>query len=283
MKVAKIKNMALDLLYDIIGSFFYAVGIYTFAKMANFAPGGLSGVALMLNYLWKFPIGLTTVVLNIPLMLISAKILGKHFILKTIKTMLFCMVFLDIIFPHFPAYSGSQFMAALYSGIFLGIGLAFFYMRGSSSGGTDFLIMVVRKLRPHLSIGIITMSIDLVIILAGWRVFGNVDAVLCGLSATLMTSLVIDKIMYGMGSGTLIIIVTDCAQEIAQRIGEMIGRGSTKIRAKGSYTDEDRDVLLCACSKSQAYMVRRVAQELDKSAFVMITETNEVFGEGFHD
>ena len=79
MKAAKIKNMALDLLYDIIGSFFYAVGIYTFAKMANFAPGGLSGVALMLNYLWKFPIGLTTVVLNIPLMLISAKILGKHF------------------------------------------------------------------------------------------------------------------------------------------------------------------------------------------------------------
>lgn len=279
----KFKNIVWDIIYDIVGSLSYAIGIYTFAKMADFAPGGLTGLALIMNHLWNFPIGITTMILNIPLMLLSFRILGKDFILKSMKTMCFCTLFLDFIFPHLPVYSGSQFMAALYSGIFLGAGLALFYMRGSSSGGTDFLTLSVKRLRPHLSIGAVTMTIDLVIIMLGWPVFGNVDAVLYGLASTFLTSLVIDKIMYGMSAGTLLIIITDCGHEIAQRIGELIGRGSTELKAKGSYTLEERDVLLCACSKSQAYMVRRVAHEIDPSAFVMVTETNEVFGEGFSE
>ena len=131
-------------------------------------------------------------------------------------------------------------MAALYSGIFLGIGLALFYMRGSSSGGTDFLTMSVKVLRPHLSIGMVTMAIDLFIILLGWLVFGNVDAVLYGLTATLLTSLVIDKIMYGMGAGTLLIIVTDHGKEIAEELGEKIGRGWRPVKGRGSFPGDDR-------------------------------------------
>ena len=172
-------------------------------------------------------------------------------------------------------------MAALFSGIFLGIALALFYMRGSSSGGTDFLTMSVKVLRPHLSIGMITMLIDLVIIFLGWPAFGTVDAVLYGLTAMILTSLVIDKIMYGMGSGTLLIIITDKGEEVAARISDVIDRGSTEIKARGSYTQDNKDVLLCACSKSQAYMVRRLAHEVDKNVFIMVTETNEVYGEGF--
>lgn len=283
MKSVRAKTITFDLLYDIIGAFFNAVGIYTFAKMANFAPGGLTGLALIMNYLWNLPIGITTVILNIPLILLSGRLLGRQFLLKTLKTMFFCALFLDVIFPYFPVYSGSQFMAALYSGIFVGMGHALFYMRGASSGGTDFITMSVKALRPHFSIGAVTMTIDFIIILLGWPAFGNVDAVLYGLTSTLLGAIVIDKIMYGMGAGTLLIIVTDCGQEIAQRIGALIGRGSTELKARGSYTQQDRDVLLCACSKSQAYMIRRVAQEIDRSSFVMVTETNEVFGEGFSE
>ncbi|MGN0483525.1 MAG: YitT family protein [Lachnospiraceae bacterium] len=281
MNAAKIKTLVVDVIFDLIGSFFYSIGIYTFAKMANFAPGGISGIALILNYLWHLPIGLTTLVLNIPLILLSYKIVGKEFLLKSLKTIIISTIFLDVIFPHFPVYTGSQFMAALYSGIFLGIGLALFYMRGSSSGGTDFLTMSIKVLRPHLSIGLITMATDLVVILLGWPVFGTVDAVLYGLTATILTSLVIDKIMYGIDAGRLLIIITDKGEAVAERISALIDRGSTEIRARGSYTKEDKDVLLCACSKSQAYMVRRAAHEVDKNAFVMITETDEVYGEGF--
>lgn len=279
----KLKVIGIDILYDIIGSIFYSMSIYTFAKMANFAPGGLSGIALIMNYLWNFPIGVTTLIMNVPLMLFSLRILGKEFIFKTIKSMCFCTLFLDVIFPHLPAYSGSPFMAALYSGVFMGIGLACFYMRGSSSGGTDFLTMSIKVLRPHLSIGGVTMTIDLAVILLGWPVFGNVDAVLYGLIATMLTSLVIDKIMYGMSAGTMLIIISTHGSEVAERIGELIGRGSTKLQAKGTYTQEDKDVILCACSKSQTYIVRRAAYEVDPAAFIMVTETNEVFGEGFDD
>ena len=250
-------------------------------QIENFAPGGMSGLALIMNYLWHLPIGLTTLVLNLPLILLSYKIVGKEFLLKSFKTICISTFFLDVIFPHFPVYTGSRFMAALFSGIFLGIALALFYMRGSSSGGTDFLTMSVKVLRPHLSIGMITMLIDLVIIFLGWPAFGTIDAVLYGLTATILTSLVIDKIMYGMGSGTLLIIITDKGEEVAARISDVIDRGSTEIKARGSYTQDNKDVLLCACSKSQAYMVRRLAHEVDKNVFIMVTETNEVYGEGF--
>lgn len=279
----KTRVLLTDLLCDLIGSILYSLGIYTFAKMANFAPGGLSGLALIMNYLWGLPIGITTMVLNIPFLIISFKIVGKQFLLKTFRSMIFCTVFLDLIFPHTQAYSGSPFMAALFSGVCLGAGLAFFYMRGSSSGGTDFLTMSIKVLRPHLSIGMVTMSIDLVIILMGWPAFGNVDAVLYGLLATAITSIVIDKIMYGMGSGKMAIIITDHGQEIADRIGEITGRGSTAIQAVGTYTKQNKDVLLCACSSNQAYAVRSAAHEVDPEAFVMLTETSEVFGEGFID
>ncbi|MGN0414974.1 MAG: YitT family protein [Agathobacter sp.] len=267
--------------FDIVGAFFYSIGVYTFAKMANFAPGGLTGIALMLNHLWKLPIGTTSLLLNLPLIYLSYKFVGRIFILKSIKTMLVCTIFLDLIFPFFPVYSGSRFMAALYSGIFLGIGLALFYMRGSSSGGTDFITMSIKALRPHFSIGLITITIDLFIILLGWPVFGNIDAVLYGLTSTILTSLVIDKIMYGLDSGSLILVITVHSHEIAHNIGNYIRRGSTIVQAFGSYTGQRRDILLCACSKSQTYLICRVIQEIDPGAFVMITETTNIFGEGF--
>ena len=143
--------------------------------------------------------------------------------------------------------------------------------------GLDGILWVLRvpgELRP-------LMKEYLVIIFLGWPAFGTVDAVLYGLTAMILTSLVIDKIMYGMGSGTLLIIITDKGEEVAARISDVIDRGSTEIKARGSYTQDNKDVLLCACSKSQAYMVRRLAHEVDKNVFIMVTETNEVYGEGF--
>lgn len=277
------KRQTIDLLCDVVGSLSYSVGIYTFAKMADFAPGGLSGLALMTNYLWNVPIGITTLILNVPFILLSWRYVGRRFLIKTVRTMIFCTFFMDVVFPCTPAYEGSQFMAALYSGVFLGAGLALFYMRGTSSGGTDFLTMTVKALRPHLSIGAVTMSIDLVIIVLGWPVFGNVDAILYGLAATFVTSVVIDKILYGVGAGTMVIIITDQGQQIADKIGMITGRGSTAIKAKGTYTKQEKQVLICACSNAQSYTVRSAVHETDENAFVMLTETSQVYGEGFRE
>lgn len=277
----KWRTFTLDLVFDLIGGIFYSIGIYTFAKTANFAPGGMSGLALIINYLWHLPIGVTTLVLNIPFILFSYKIVGKKFLIKSLKTMLFCTFFLDIVFPHFPPYSGNPLLAALFSGVFLGAGLAFIYMRGSSSGGTDFLTMSIKTLFPHLSIGLVTMSIDLFIIILGWPVFGNIDAVLYGLITTFVTSTVIDKIMYGIGAGKLMIIVTTKSSQVASKIDEICARGSTELRGIGTYTNRERQILLCACSKSEVYKLHSAVYRIDPEAFIMITETSEVFGEGF--
>ncbi len=277
------KDLTQDIGCDIVGSILYSLGIYTFAKMGDFAPGGLSGLALIINHLWNLPIGIMTLVLNIPFIILSFRVVGKQFMFKTARTMLISTFFLDVIFPYTTVYTGSPFMAALYSGVCIGAGQALFYMRGSSSGGTDFLIMSIKVLRPHLSIGMVTMVIDLIIIFLGWPVFGSVDAVLYGLASSFVTSVAIDKILYGMGAGKLILIITTKGREVSEKIDEISGRGSTIIKGMGSYTKAEKEIILCACSQSQAYSVRSAAHEVDEDAFIMLTETSEVFGEGFID
>lgn len=277
----KIKIFLVDLGYDIVGSFIYALGIYTFAKASNFAPGGISGLAIIANYLWNMPIGIVNIILNIPLIIISYKIVGRAFMLKSFKTMFINTIFLDLIFPLIPMYTGQPFMAALFSGVFIGAGLALFYMRGSSSGGTDFLIMTLRVLKPHMSIGMLTVLIDVVVIGLGWPVFGSVDSILYGCIASFATSIVIDKIMYGIDSGTLAIIITTNGFDVAEKISEVTGRGSTAIQAMGTYSKDSKDVLMCACSNKEAYAIRRAVFEIDEGAFVMVTETSSVYGEGF--
>lgn len=270
-----------DFIYNIAGSILYAAGIYTFAGNAGFAPGGVSGLALIMDHLWGLPVGMVTLLLNIPLVIISYRAVGKRLLIKSAVTMVISSVFLDLVFPLFPIYSGDRLIAAVCSGALLGAGMALFYIRGSSSGGIDFLALTIKKKKPHMTIGVITMMIDLAVILLGWPVFGDVDAVLYGVLATFVATIVIDKILYGVGAGTLAVIITEKGKETAERIGERAGRGVTSLRAVGAYTGKDREVLLCACSKAEAYLVKQAVEEADEKAFFMFTEISEVYGEGF--
>ena len=190
-----------DLFYDIAGAVLFAAGVYTFAENADFAPGGITGISLLLNHVFGIPVGTLTLFINLPLIVISYRTLGKRFLLKTAKSMVITTFFLDVVFPVFPMYEGQRMMAALCSGALMGAGMVMFYMRGSSSGGLDFVIMPIKKKRPHLSVGKITMIIDLGIILLGWPVFGDVDAALYGLVSTFASVVVIDKVLYGLGGG----------------------------------------------------------------------------------
>lgn len=279
----QIKTLAIDTGFDIIGSILYAVSIYTFAKNSNFAPGGVSGLSLILNHLFNLPIGVMSLVLNIPVVLLSYKLLGKKFLIKSFKTMLISTFILDVIFPLFPTYTGNSFLSAIFTGVFLGIGLSLIYMRGSSTGGADFLIISIKKLYPHFSIGQITLAADSLVIILGGLVFKNIDAVLYGAIATYVASAVIDKIMYGAGSGKLAIIITTDGNTTAKLISEECDRGSTLVKAIGTYSGTERHLLLCACSKAELIKVRNAAHFVDSTSFVMITEASEVFGEGFMD
>lgn len=279
----KLKLLAVDTFYDVIGSIFYALGIYTFALNASFAPGGVSGLSLIVNHLFGFPVGITSLALNIPIVIVSYKVLGKFFLFKSLKTMVINTFFIDIVFPHLPVYTGNPFIASIFTGVSVGAGLALIYMRGSSTGGVDFLTLSIKKKFPHFTMGQLTLVVDGVVICLGGIVYGNVDALLYGIIATFASTQIMDSIMYGAGSGKLVIIISDYGMEIAKAIDKAVDRGSTLINAVGTYSGEKRDMLLCACSKNEVFKVRAAAHSVDDKALVVITESNEVFGEGFKD
>lgn len=212
------RTFVADQLYNLAAGFLYALSICYFARGSDFAPGGISGLALIVNYLWHLPVGITTLVFNLPLVALSIRFVGRAFLAKSLVSMVWCTVFQDIVFARVGCYAGDPLVAALFAGVTWGFALALLYMRGSSSGGTDFLTMSIKVLRPHLSIGAVAGGIDLVVILLGWPVFGTVDSVLYGLVTTVITSLVIDKVMYGSSSSRMLTIITTKGQEIADEI-----------------------------------------------------------------
>ncbi len=279
----RVKNFVVDILYDVVGSILFSIGIYTFAKSANFAPGGVSGLALIFNHLWGLPIGVMSLVLNIPIIFICYKVVGKKFLFKSLRTMVFTTLLIDVILPFTPMYHGDRFLASLFTGVFVGAGMAIIYKRGSSTGGADFLIVAINKMRPHLSLGTITLLIDIVVIGLGGFVFADIDAMLYGIICTFAASTVIDKLMYGVDGGKLAMIITTNGMQVAKRIDQEIDRGSTLVRAVGTYSGTERDMLLCVCAKEQMVKAKSAVHDVDPEAFIMVTDAAEVFGEGFKE
>ena len=277
-----IQEWGKDLLMDVLGALLYGAGVYVFAVNANFAPGGITGMAILVNHFLPFlPIGTLTVLINIPVILLCYAYLGKKYLLKSIISMGIIAFVLDVIYPHVPAYTGDPLLAALFAGLISGIGLALIYSRGYCTGGSDFIIMAIRKKFPHLSVGSITLLIDGAIILAGGFVFGRVDAVLQGIVMTAASTVMIDKILYGTGSGKRITIITDKGKEVADAIGTQLHRGVTMMKVTGAYSGLEHTLLLVACSNSEGYRVKKLDYSIDEKALIVISPNDEVFGEGF--
>ncbi|MCI2046938.1 MAG: YitT family protein [Faecalibacterium sp.] len=277
-----VKELAKDILFDCAGSILFALGYYTFADKGGFAPGGVTGIAMLIrHYSAVVPLGTLTLLLNVPILIFCLPVLGRKYLFKSLRTMLISTFFMDVVFVRLPVYDGSPLLAAVFTGICAGAGLAIIYMRGSTTGGSDFIIAAVKKKYPHLSFGQITLVLDGCVILAGWAVFGSIDAVLYGLIAVFASTIVMDKIIYGAGAGKLVIVVTDHGRAAAQAISDVVDRGATLAPAIGSYTGQQKQMLYCACSNNEVFRVRRAVYEADPGAIIMICEANEVFGEGF--
>lgn len=278
----KLKNICLDILYDLVGSVLFALGIDCFVNPANLAPGGMSGVAILLNYLWQLPIGLMTFVLNIPLLILSYMFLGKSLTFKTVKSLVISSIMVDVVIAGIaPVYVGDRMIGAVFGGILMGAGLALIFLRGSTTGGTDIISFLVRKWYPHVQIGRIMMGVDCVIIGVSIFVFGNMESGLYGLVSLFCCSMVIDSIIYGLDKGSMVMVVSEKNKEIAEQIMLELERGVTLLKGQGAYTGQDRDVLLCAVRKQQFARVRAIIYEKDPAAFVIVSETSEVLGEGF--
>lgn len=278
----KAKEIAIDIGADILGGLFIAVGVYNFAVSSGFPVAGISGIAVVFYYFWKIPIGIMTNILNVPIVIICYRLLGRKFFLKSIKTMLISNIMLDVVAPMLPVYEGDLMLSCICMGVFSGIGYALIYARDTSTGGTDFVMMAVRKWKPHLSLGKLIMIFDFtVVILGGLLMKGDINRIIYGMIATYILSVVVDKVMYGIDAGKVTLVVTEHGQEVADKIAELTDRGSTILKGVGSYTKEEKQVVMCACNNKQMHMVQKAVKEVDKEAFLVTMESSEVRGEGF--
>lgn len=277
----KFHELIIQLLWELGGSILIAIGIYNFAVQAAFPMTGFSGISIILYQLFNIPIGLSTIIMNIPLAAICYKLLGRKFFISSLRCMFISSVIIDYVAPLFPVYTGSRLLAALCTGIFAGAGYALIYTRNSSTGGSDFIIMAVKALKPHLSVGKIAFCSDIGVILLGGILFKDVDGIIYGMIVNYIIAIVADKIMYGMNSGKMTLIVTEQGQKVCQVIDDCCQRGSTILHGEGGYQGDEKQVVMCACSNKEMYAVQQAVKDADPQSFMIVLESNEVHGEGF--
>ncbi len=277
----KAKEFALDLLYTVAGAAILAVGVSCFVGPAQIAPGGVSGLSILVNFLTDLPVGAVNLAFNIPLILLAWKFLGRRFTLRTLVTVLIQSVLMDVITLWIPVYTGERIMAALFGGVASGVGLALVFMRGSTTGGTDIVSRLLQLRYRHLSIGRLLFSVDVVVLLLSVAVFRNIEAGLYGMIAIFASGKVLDNILYGLDTGKVLLVVSGKNQEIAARIMETLKRGVTFLHGSGAWSGTERQVLLCAVRAQQCYRVEEIVRGVDKEAFVIVLEATEIAGEGF--
>lgn len=283
MKKFNLKRFSKELLIDIAGGMLLAFAVYNFASNAGFPIAGISGIALITYHLTGLPMGAVTIALNIPIVIICYKFLGRDFFIRSLKTMIISSFLLDYVAPLFPVYEGDRLLAAICTGVLQGFGFGMIYSMDTSTGGMDFVIMTIRKLKPYMSIGKITLILDVIIVGIGGFLIGDVESIIYGFILTYLVSMVIDKYMYGLDAGKVTFIVTEHGMEVAEKISDLTERGSTLLKAKGSFTNQDKEVVMCACNNKQMHLVQEAVKKVDREAFLIIMESNEVRGEGFKE
>ena len=279
----KSRSLALDIIFDLLGSFSFSVGIQVFSSPNNIAPGGATGLSVILNYLTGISIGTFSFLINVPLLVAAWFLLGKRFALKTLKTVVVLSVMLELTGFLLPAYHGDALLAALYGGVFEGFGLALVLMRGGTTGGSDVASKLLQLKAPGLSVGRLILFIDGCVLVTAALVYQNIENALYGLIAIFTSTRILDSILYGLDAGRVVMIISDYYREISAAVISELGRGCTRLRAEGSYTNIERPVLLCAVRRSQYYTLKRIVNRIDVNAFVVVLEAGEILGEGFKE
>ncbi len=286
-KDLNIKDFALDNVFFIIGCMLYALGVNIFAIPNNIAQSGITGVAIIINYLFpQCPVGLTGLLLNVPLIILAWIFIGKSFTFKTLWTTVILSLCIDGVasfmeMGYVGAYTGDKFLAALFCGAMCGAGIALIIVRGATSGGTDVLGRLLKKIWPHMSMGTMILVCDAAVVISAAIVFGNVESAMYAAILIFASSEVMDYILYGTGSGKMLYIFTKKGDVIAKIITETCKRGATIIEGRGGYTGEMNELVICAARSHEIPKIRKKVKETDPESFIVLSEANEILGKGF--
>lgn len=261
-----------------IGSLIGAAAYPTFLIPNNIAPGGLTGVATILNYLAGWPVGITALVLNIPLFLIGYRTMGKVFAFRSLVATALFTILIDIL-PLKPV-SEDPLLGTLFGGVVLGIGLGLILRGGATTGGSDMIARMVHRRFSFITVGMFLFALDFLVVLAAAIFIGGTQA-LYAMIDIYVCSRVIDAVMVGFGGNKACFVMTDAWQKITGRVLNEIERGCTLLEAKGAYSGTSRPVVMCVMSRQEMTALKRIVQEEDEKAFMFITEAHEALGEGF--
>ncbi len=276
------KNFLTDILYDFAGGILYGTGIVCFLNAGGIVPGGVSGISIMLNFLFSFPLGTTSFIINIPIIILGFLYLGKNMMNKTLKSVFISSLIMDVLItPFFPIYTGEKLLASLFGGLLVGVGLAVIFMRGSTTGGTDIVSYLIKKKYPHFSIGRAVMITDCIILSIAALVFKSIENIMYGLITTFFTTTTMDKIIYGADKGSLVFIISSKTTQIANKIITKMERGATLIDISGAYSGQAGKMIVCAVRRHEYARIKAIVEETDKNAFLIASEAEDVIGEGF--
>lgn len=273
---------AIKLIKIILGATIFAMGIQWFYHPAQLLSGGITGVALIINYInSRFHVGIMMIALNIPLFLVALKHYGWRFIASSFIGMISSSLIIDFLGTFRIDFTTQPILAALYGGVLTGFGLGLVYSTGATTGGTDIIAKLIRERFPYLNFGTLILYLDAIVIAAYAVIFRKFDNAMYTVVGIYVASKMIDLVLYGTSQSKLCLIISEHSDEIKEAIVERLHRGVTVLYGKGAYSGADKQVLLCAIKHQQIVEIRNVIRGIDESAFVIVTDARDVFGQNF--
>lgn len=277
----KSKNFYIDVIVIILGCFIYSLGVNLFLTNAKLVSGGVTGIALILQYVSEIPSGVTVFLLNIPLFFISYKFLSKRFTLYTAIGMVSISLSLILTKPLSSLVQvNDMLLYCIYGGVLCGVGMGLVFYRNGSTGGIDIITMVIRKNYSNFEIGKLNFAFNLIIVAIAALIFGLPQALYTLISMFIQGTL-LDKVLNGFTSKKLLLILTEKENEIINYVINDLHRGITSIMAEGEYTHSKKKMLYVAITSSQFISLKSKILRIDPKAFITIIDASEVKGKGF--
>ena len=269
-----------DGVFILLGSVLFGIGISLFAVPAAIAPGGITGLAVMMQHLFGAPVGVVTVLCNLPLLAAAFFLLGRPFFWRSIAGIAASSVMIDLA-VLLPPFAGDRLAAAVFGGVLCGAGVGLIYMRGGSTGGTEIAASLIRRRTPHVSLGNVLLAVDGGILLLSAFVFRDMNSALYGAVFVFLTAQVVDRLVYGGQTAKMVWVVTTQWEPIRHAVLTDMRRGITVISAVGGYTDTPKRVLMCAVSPAEVSRLKTIVRCIDPDAFLLFTTADEIHGNGF--
>lgn len=282
MKKEKVLGLIKNNGFWLVGCILYSIGVNSFALPNSIAQSGVTGVAVIFNFLFDTPVGTINLLLNIPLLILMLIFFGKQLVARTLWVTVVLSTALDVVGMFGLEYTGNPLLAAVFCGIFQGAGLGLIMITGATSGGTDIVARLVHKRWPHITVGKVVLMADALVVTAGMIVLGSIESGLYAIITIYVSTKVIDSMIYGVGNGKMLMIVTEKGEKVSKAIVSSSPRGVSVLPAVGAYTGENKSVLLCVARKHEISGIIKTVESVDDKTFTIICEANEILGKGFN-